>query len=559
MKIWNAFAESRRVRLICFGLATALLLASIIGLGVSAGAPGLEAPTAGYEHRGQFDYTVYLKPNILYGNVVLTGEEEEEKPPMLFFRDIIKEIDLSFSYSFDSRQAANVTNTVVISVIAENPGVWQKEFTRLERTPTGKEFKVSFPLDLSSLEKVVADIEEEIGITTTQRNYIIRAVVTTSAETAGGQAITERFSHDINAVVTTRRLELKGDLEGSREGYVEGISYEANGRFDYEISLMPNKLYETDVLKSQPPPVTPPPPGHTLGPGLVYFPRMIDDISARFSYQFLCEIPIAEQSQEVEVTATIENPGKWSRTLVLLPKTGKTGSFTTSFPIDIRYFTMVIDAIGQETGARGTSHKITIRAEVRTMAQTDAGTIDEVFTQTLAGTLEANSLTFDKELSRSQPGIITGTAADLAAGEERSRTPWIVMLIIALLALGYFGWSQSRLGMAAVTADEAEVARAGKKYKQMMLDVRALPKAKASDTVVPMSSVDDLVRIGDDLVKPVLHEVDAGRHSYCVIDGSVRYLRVIETQQRGQKTPRAEAPSDMAGHVSDAEDAEALR
>ena len=529
MKVWKAFAESRRVRVVCFALTAALLLASIIGLGVSARAPGEEVPTGGYQHRGQFDYTVYLKPNILYGEIVFTEEDEDVTPSVLFFRDIIREVQLSFSYRVDSREPlSGITNRVVISIIAENPGVWRKEITQLEQTRTGSEFKVDFPLSLSSLERVVADIEEEIGITTTQRNFIIRASVTTTAETAANKTVRERFSHEITAVATARRLELKGDLGHSREAYTEGTRYLADGRFDYEVNLLPNTLYEVDVLRSQPPPATPPPPAQTLGPGLVYFPRLIDDIAARFSYQFLCDTPIREQSQEVKVTATIENPGKWSRNLVLVPGTEKTGGFAVSFPVDIRYYTAVIDAIGQETGARGTSHKITIEAEVRTVARTDAGTIDEVFTQTLAGTLEANSLTFDKELSRAQPGIIAGTAAQLDPGEGRSRTPWIVGLVIALLALGYFGWSQTRLAMAQLSAGEAEVARSRKKYRNVLLDVKALPETTANETVVPLNSLDDLVRIGDDLARPVLHEAEQGRHSYCIIDGGVRYLYVVE-------------------------------
>lgn len=77
MKVWKVFAKSRRARIICFALAGALLVASIVGLGYSA-APTEEVPTAKYEHRGEFDYTVYLKPNILYGDVVLSEEEEEE-------------------------------------------------------------------------------------------------------------------------------------------------------------------------------------------------------------------------------------------------------------------------------------------------------------------------------------------------------------------------------------------------------------------------------------------------------------------------------------------------
>ena len=530
MKVWNAFAGSRTVRIICFALASALLVASVVGLGLSA-APTEDVPTAKYEHKGRFDYTVYLKPSILYGDIVLTEGEGEEEVPMIFFRDIMTEVQLAFSYSLDSTQPlTGVTSTVVVSIVAENPGVWQKEMLQLEETRIGKEFSVDFPLSLASLERVVAGIEAEIGISATQRNFIIRAEVTTIAETALNKTIEDEFIYELTAILTPRRLELKGDLEDSKEGYKEGIRYEAKGRFDYEVSLTPNKLYETDVLRSETIPVAEPPaPAQTLGPGFVYFPEIIDDIEGRFSYQFLCDEPISEQSQEVEVTATIENPGKWSRTLILVPRTSKASSFAISFPVDIQYFTMVIDAIGEETGVRGTSHNIVLTADVHTVALTDAGAIDEVYTQTLGATLEGNTLTFDEELSRSQPGTVGGTATPGASAEGRSKAPWIIGLVIALLALGYFGWSQTRLGLAMVSTGEAEVARARRKYKQIMVDVEELPEAKPSDTVVPLSSVDDLARIADDLARPVLHRAEEGRHSYCVIDGGLRYLYVVQT------------------------------
>ena len=63
----------------------------------------------------------------------------------------------------------------------------------------------------------------------------------------------------------------------------------------------------------------------------------------------------------------------------------------------------------------------------------------------------------------------------------------------------------------------------------MMVDVEELPEVKPSDTVVPLSSVDDLARIADDLARPVLHQAEEGRHSYCVIDSAVRYVYVVET------------------------------
>jgi hypothetical protein len=529
MKVWKAFAGSKRVRIVCFALAGALLVASVVGLGLSAAAPA-EDTLAKYEHRGQFDYTVYLEPSILYGDVTLTEAEKGEGIPMVFFRDIIQEVKLAFSYKFDSNQSlANVSNNVVVSIIAENPGVWWKEMTQLEETYTGTEFNVDFPLNLNHLDGVVDGIEEDIGITSSKRNFIIRAVVHTTAETALGKTIENEFSYELTAVLTAKKLELQGDLEGTREAYKEGIRYEGKGRFDYEVSLKPNKLYDTTVLTSEALPVAEPPASpQTLGPGLLYFPQIIDKIAASFSYQFLCDSPISAQSQKVQITVTIENPANWSRSLVVVPETDEVGNFTISFPIDIEYFTRVIDAIGQETGVRGNSHNIVIKASVYTVALTDLGTINEVYTQTLGVKLEANTLAFDKELSGSKSGSIGGTAV-AGASVGGSRVPWIIGLVIALLALGYFGWSQTQLGVATISAGEAEVARARKKYRQMMVDVEELPGVKPTETVIPLNSLDDLVRIADDLVKPVLHREGEGAHTYCIIDSGVRYLYVVKT------------------------------
>ena len=530
MKVWNAFAGSRRVRIICFALTAALLVASVIGLGLSA-SPTADVPAAAYEHRGQFDYTVYLSPGVLYGDIVLgENQEEEREAPMIFFRNIIDEVNLAFSYSFDSVQPlSNVSNEMVVSVIAENPDIWQKEMTRFEETHAGREFSMDFALALTELESAVAEIESEIGITSTQKTFIVRARVTTTADTAMNTTFEHQFSHEITALLTSKRLELKGDLDGSKEGYSDGMRYEARGRFDYEISLKSNDLYETDVLRSQSgPPAGSPQPTHTLGPGLVYFPRMIQDITARFSYQFLSDASISARSHEVEITATIENPGKWSRTLVLVPGTERGGGFTLAYPLDIQYLTMVIDAIGQETGARGTSHNIVLKADVRTIAHTDAGTVDETYTQTLKATLEANSLTFDKELSHSQRGSVGGAATPGAAVEGRPRAPWIVLLLVGLVAMGYFGWSQMQLARPMVSPGQVEVNKATKKYRQVMVDVETLPWIQPGETVVGLNSVDDVVRIADDLARPLLHEAGERQHTYCIIDGSVRYLYVVE-------------------------------
>jgi len=74
-------------------------------------------------------------------------------------------------------------------------------------------------------------------------------------------------------------------------------------------------------------------------------------------------------------------------------------------------------------------------------------------------------------------------------------------------------------------------ARARKKYKQVMVDIEELPSVKPNEIVISLTSLDDLVRVADDLVKPVVHQAKEGRHIYCIIDSGIRYLYVVEAQK----------------------------
>jgi len=350
MKVWEPFRKSRTVRIVCFAVAGALLVASAIGLWYSPSASGgTQTPGASYEHNGRFNYTVYLNPNTLYGSSIQPEDEEEttKDQPLVFFRDIIEEARLAFSYRFDcSEPVANVTNNVVVTITAENPGMWQKEMPVLEETYTGREFRVDFPLYLESLERIVEDIEEEIGFKGSQRKFIIKATVHTEARTSSGRTIKDNFSHEITALLREHTLELEGNLKSSDTGAKEGVSYNEEGWFDYEIYLKDNRLYGATVLRSEgfspvSPPSSSPSPPQTLGPGLIYFPKIIDNIRASFSYQFSYDRPVSVQSEEVEITAVIEKPDTWSKSIVLVPKTKKVGDFSISFPVDINHFTVI--------------------------------------------------------------------------------------------------------------------------------------------------------------------------------------------------------------------------
>ena len=75
---------------------------------------------------------------------------------------------------------------------------------------------------------------------------------------------------------------------------------------------------------------------------------------------------------------------------------------------------------------------------------------------------------------------------------------------------------------------EEEAFRARKKYKNVVVDVAELLQTKPEEAIVPVGPLDELVKAADSLLKPVLHQVEADRHTYCVIDGLTRYEYISE-------------------------------
>jgi hypothetical protein len=104
-------------------------------------------------------------------------------------------------------------------------------------------------------------------------------------------------------------------------------------------------------------------------------------------------------------------------------------------------------------------------------------------------------------------------------------------LVLVVFALLFVLRNSRQVPVVAISRAEEEALRAKRKHKGVIVDVGELPPAGAGETVIPIGSVDELVGIADALLKPVLHHARADKHTYCVIDGVVRYLYVAEAQE----------------------------
>jgi hypothetical protein len=511
-----------------------LLIAAAFGIWRAFSLPATtEQPTAllNYEHRGEFDYLVYLKPNSLYGPLQPQQEVTEEETAPVFFRNIVDEAWLAFGLNFSCSQPLSIiTNRVVVSAIAENPDMWQKEIAILEETHGGQQVSVEFPLDLEYLESVVDEIEDEIGVRGAGSQFIIRAAVHTTAVTALGRVIEDDFSHEITLSVQAYTFQVEGSLERSDAGSDDGISYSQKGRFDYEVYLKPNSLYEIDVLRSSAPPAAEPPSLAPLGPGQTYFNNIIDNVVASFSYQFASDKPVSNLVEQVEITAVLRYPDMWSKSLTLVPKTNYTGPFMVDFPVDVEAFKTFTDNLRTELGLGAASYELTVQATVHTTGDTESGRIDEVFAHSLQGQLATTTFTLKGSLTEQQPGAIVENRMVPVAGAWIDRGLSLAGLVLVVFLL-LFVLRNSRQALALVIPSmEEEALRAKRKHKGVIVDVGELPPAGVGEAVIPIGSLDELVSTADALLKPVLHHAGTNKHTYCVIDGGVRYLYVLKSQ-----------------------------
>ena len=546
----RAFIRSPRLKVSLIALTLVLLLASGFGVWKAFTMPEQwEEPVTlvSYQHQGEFDYQVYIEPGHLFAPPVtelpeVIGEEEEERP--LYFTNIIEDIEVSFTYGFATDYPTRLASSDVdIVAIIHGPSGWQKEV--LLKSDSGDDyFTISFPLELDDFDDIINDIEEELEVRrpTEQNVYdlVIEARVKVKAYT-GRDWVDDTFVQPMEISVGRGTLEWDNELNLVQRRYhgeyYGGFSYKHVGNFGYTIWLDEEKtaLYGTEVTELSPEPYWPP-PIMRRPPGEVYFPRLVDIMKSSFSYRFICDPPVTNLAEEVEVTAVLEYPKVeavagypqvWQKKFTLVPKTKKSGDFVLYFPVDITYFGRLADVIREEIGMGAPTHDLTINVEVHTRADTQFGPIDEVFTHTLKGALGTTTIAWEKELQKSEPGTIEDTRIvtdpDVPIYRLWSRVVAGMLLFLFLFVAWHAIWAKPIMSRI-----EEEAFRAKKKHKNVIVDITKLPAAKREEKVVPIGSLDELIKAADSLLKPVLHQAEADRHTYCVIDGLTRYEYISE-------------------------------
>ena len=515
-------------------LISIVLMASLFGVYQAFTLPAkIEEQIAvlNYEHKGEFDYLVHLNASYLFGNIPLeTSEISPKSPPSnpKYPTEMIGRFNMTFSYWFvPDKPVTKTSGQVEVKAVLDKPAIGREEVILVPTTTRRGDFTAKFSLD-----------ENELALCS---RITITAEVYTAVETDTGP-IFESFTQSLTMRSKGPLLEVDKGLTSTQRASFGELSYEQIGNFDYSVRLKPDSPFGAITLK--PPtsvtPLTLPtlPSSKTLGPGEPLFSQLIDRMDVTFSYQFESDRPVSQIAEEVEINAVLENPDVWSKTFVLVPPTEKSGDFTVTFHLDsddFSHFSDVFRTIERETGVSG-PHNLTIKADIHTVAQTDFGPIDEEFSQTLSTTLGEDILEWEEELVDSKPGAIEMSRmtpnpnkfVGLSVSAARIVFPVITGILLALgiyLLMLYMKFKPEKF-----SPIEEEALRARKKYKGLITDIKELPEAKAREMIIQLSSLDELIKAADSLLKPVLHKAEKGRHTYCVLDTLTRYEYISEVE-----------------------------
>jgi len=161
-----------------------------------------------YGHVGTFDYSVELKPNILY-NKTTVG------PGEAIYLNLAQTMDIRFVYEFNCTRPAEVSGSYSVHMYLELPEQWTKRFTLVSVVPFNSEgFSFSHQLNITSINELIHAIERETATRAPAYNLTITPVIHVSAR-VGGDLIEEDFSPSMVITFAGSRLTVEG-LEHSQ-------------------------------------------------------------------------------------------------------------------------------------------------------------------------------------------------------------------------------------------------------------------------------------------------------------------------------------------------------
>ncbi|MBA3037932.1 MAG: hypothetical protein FP814_15765 [Desulfobacterium sp.] len=293
---------------------------------------------------------------------------------------------------------------------------------------------------------------------------------------------------------------------------VSACNYEQRSNFNYVVLLKPNNLYDTS----------------TLGSNMTYFTKIVDRIDTIFSYEFTCDNPASIQGN-YEVIATVSTE-LWEKNFVIVPgkefSGEKKANFTAKFPLNLTVHNDFVESIGKEIGVQAKEPKLKLIYNINTVATIKNRQVKETFAPTMVIPLSKGAFDISGDISSRKPGSITRTEPFFRQDVIDKRIYTFITTILFFILLLLFAYLTKNKPIEMNRVEET-VANINKKYGDWIADAKEMPLT-GNQVSVSLNSMEDLIKIAEELGRPVIHVKNAQKHYYYVLDGSMRYEHLVD-------------------------------
>lgn len=280
--------------------------------------------------------------------------------------------------------------------------------------------------------------------------------------------------------------------------------YTHEGQFFYTVELQPTSFFDESEL----------------GPGRVYLTRLVKTARMRYTYQFRVDQPIQRAEFVYHAFARFGFPNTWEKHLVLVPPTKGEAQDTFSFVVSIADLVEMLDTFRRETGINPGSPQLTIIVRIDPVVETEPGLITEPFEHTLAFRFEGEMMIPDGDLTARREGAITRTTTVQNSRRTAQLVFSVIGILVSVCALLAAGWWYDQIQKNRPWVEQ-ELERARKLAGRLLVRVAAIPPLnEATASVVDVYSLEDLIQLAEETLRPVLCVVEKDRVTYCVLDGS---------------------------------------
>lgn len=288
-------------------------------------------------------------------------------------------------------------------------------------------------------------------------------------------------------------------------------TYKSTAAYDYTAILTPNTIYNNKT---------------TLKPneGTLYT-KITKQINITLTYAFQATLP-TEAKITHSLTQTL-TPWQYQITTTTQTTTNQTQIKITIPPVNKNELQAIKSTIESETGITASTYSLETTSTFTINANTTVGPIQQTFTPTLTISFkrtEQGDIITIEDLHQTKSGAITENQTITRNDIINQRYASYILITISAAGLCFSTYFYQKTKP---TPEKKPLEKLIAPYKEMIAETTQMPPETTQR--ITMETLEDLAKISENLVKPILHKKGPKTtHTFYIIDNNTKYEYTTE-------------------------------